>query len=101
MAPMDQSEATQLSSTEAVAHRLELLRELLGLRQNEFATRAGIAPNAWNNYVHCRSRISVDAAIKIVVTYNVTLDFIFLGDTSNLPYKIASGLDAIRRARSE
>lgn len=98
---MTLEEATSLSSTEAVAERLELLRELIGMRQNEFASRAGIGANAWNNYVHCRSRISVDAAIKLVITYGVTLDFIFLGDASNMPYRLASGLDALRRARQD
>lgn len=85
---------------ERIAERLSLVREVNGLTQAEFARRAGIAANAWNNYERARKRISIEAAIRLVNTYDLTLDYIYLGDASNLPYRLAKALDAVREQRA-
>lgn len=87
------------ATADEIAQRLALVREVAGMNQVAFAQRAGIASNAWNNYERARKRISIDAAIALVATYQLTLDYIFLGDASNLPYKLATALEAVREAR--
>jgi transcriptional regulator with XRE-family HTH domain len=84
------------SRTEVVAARLRMLRNALELDQNEFARRAGIAPQLLNNNERGRSRLSLDSAVRLVATYHVTLDFIYLDDMSNLPYKLAAVITAMR-----
>lgn len=79
-----------------IAERLALVREVEGMTQADFSARAEINPNAWNNYERARKRISLEAAIKLCETYHLTLDYIYLGDASNLPYRLASALDAVR-----
>jgi len=87
------------SAVKLIAERLALVREVEGLSQSEFAGRAGINGNAWNNYERARKRISIDAAIRLVEAYNLTLDYIYLGDASNLPYQLASALEAVKKQR--
>lgn len=83
----------------AVGRRLSLVRQVLGLSQADFAAGAQIKPNAWNNYESGRSRIGPDAAARVCAVYGVDLNYIYLGDTSHLPYRIAHALDSLRRAR--
>lgn len=89
------------ASPERIAERLALVREVYGLTQTEFSKRAGIAANAWNNYERARKRISIDAALRLVHVYHLTLDYIYLGDSSNLPYKLASAIEAVRKQRGD
>lgn len=85
---------------EEIAQRLALVREVEGLSQAEFAGRANINSNAWNNYERARKRISIDAAVRLSRTYNLTLDYIYLGDSSNLPYQLAAAIEAVRKQRN-
>lgn len=87
------------ATPEKIGERLTIVREVTGLNQVEFAERARIAPNAWNNYERARKRIGLEAAIALVATYQLTLDYIYLGDASNLPYKLAAAIQAVRAAR--
>ena len=96
---MDMDHHLSLAETPAVAARLRVLRQVIGLPQNEFCERAGIPANLWNNYERGRSRISVDSAIRLMVVYHVTLDYIYVDDASNLPYKLAAAIAAVRSAR--
>ena len=82
-----------------IAARLSLVREAHGLTQTEFARRAGLGVSAWNNYESGRKRISIDAAIALCETYNLTLDYIYLGDASNLPHKLATAIDSVNNLR--
>lgn len=87
------------ATAERIADRLSLVREVTGLTQTEFARRAGLGVSAWNNYETARKRISVDAAIALCETYSLTLDYVYLGDASNLPYHLASALQSVRDHR--
>lgn len=96
---MDPHALDEAVMNDAVAARLAMIREVVSLSQVEFAGRADILPNAWNNYERGRSRIGIEAAIRLVAVYQVTLDYIYLGDTSNLPYRMAHAIEALRQAR--
>lgn len=79
----------------AVGRRLRRTRQALGLAQNEFAERAGIAPPAYNQYEHGKRLISPGLAARLCEHYNLTLDWIYVGDPSNLPYKLAAAVRAL------
>ena len=81
---------THLRTREAVATRLRATREAFGLGQNEFARRAGIASNTYNQYEQAKNLIRLDFANQICDTYGVTLDWIYRGDPSGLPVRIAN-----------
>ena len=80
-------------SVDAIAGRLRAVREAFGLGQNEFARKAGIASNTYNQYEQAKNRPSLDFVNKICDTYDVTLDYIYRGDTSGLPVRIANLLN--------
>ena len=60
--------------------------------QAEFAERAGIARNAYNQYEQAKRLPRVDVAEKLCDTYDLTLDWIFRGSQAGLPFNIASAL---------
>jgi transcriptional regulator with XRE-family HTH domain len=78
---------------EAIAARLRATREAFGLGQNEFARRAGIASNTYNQYEQAKNLPRLDFANQICDAYGVTLDWIYRGDTSGLPFHIANLLN--------
>lgn len=88
------------TTPEAVGQRLSFIRRAHGLSQQDFAERALIRRNAWSNYEAGRSRIGVAAAGRVCAVYGVTMDYIYLGDASNLPYQLAhtiQGLTQLKR----
>ena len=89
------------ASLEKIAERLTIVREVQGLTQTEFSSRAGINKNAWNNYERARKRINLEAAIRLVATFELTLDYIYLGDTSNLKYRLSAAIEAVRDQRKK
>lgn len=71
-------------SNDAIAQRLVVTREALGLRQGEFAARADIAANTYNQYEQGKNRISLDKAIALCDEFGMTLDWIYRGEPSGL-----------------
>ncbi|MBR0695978.1 helix-turn-helix domain-containing protein [Bradyrhizobium lablabi] len=80
----------------AIAERLKLTREALGLHQAAFGRLVGIEPQAINNYETGLRRISVDQAIKICAATGVSLDWIYRGLASGLPVNLATALQQKR-----
>lgn len=78
------------TSTEAIARRLIATRLALGFEsQVEFCRVADIAANAWNNYETARSRPKLAVAIALCERFHLTLDWIYRGDASGLPHRLA------------
>jgi len=88
------------TSMTAIGKRLEITRQVLGLQQNVFCERAGIATNTYNQYERGKKRPSIENAISLCETYSLTLDWIYRGDPSGLRYETADAIKAIRQARS-
>lgn len=86
-------------SKEGIAARLSLTREALGFDQREFAERAGLKANAYNQYEKAKNFPSLDAAHALCDTYKLTLDWIFRGEPSGLRYETGAAIDAMRRLR--
>ena len=81
-----------MRSIEAIATRLIATRKTIGLKQAEYAERAGIPDNTYNQYEQAKGRPSLDFAFKLRDTYGLTLDWIYDGDPSGLPYRITKNL---------
>ena len=85
-------EKNKIRSIESIAKRLRATREALGMKQAEFAERADIPNNTYNQYEQAKGRPSLDFAFKLRDTYGLTLDWIYDGDPSGLPHRIAKNL---------
>ena len=90
----------EMSKVSEIARRLRwtrtaigLLRDGEGIPQGAFAEDAGLKVNAYNQYEQGRNRPSLDAALCLVSRYNITLDWIYLGDPSGLRYELANMLN--------
>lgn len=78
-----------MDSPEAIAHRLEAVRAALGLKQVDFCRRAGVATNTYNQWKAATRTPDLAEAKKLVREFRLTLDYIYLGDASGLPARIA------------
>lgn len=78
-------------SLPAIASRLRRTREALGFKkQKDFAQRAGIMPPTYNQWENAKVYPDLQFAIRLRDEYNISLDWIYLGDPAGLPYHIAS-----------
>lgn len=82
-----------------IGMRLQLTRQAFGMNQTEFADGAGISQHAYNQYERGHRRPNIDAAIALRDQYGITLDWIYCGDPSGLPYKLADLIKQLRAHR--
>jgi transcriptional regulator with XRE-family HTH domain len=86
-------------SRDAVGLRLRLTREALGLTQDEFARRAGLAANTYNQYEKGKNMPMLEAGHALCDAYNLTLDWIYRDDQSGLKYELADAIRVLRQIR--
>lgn len=84
-------------SKSEIGKRLELTRRALGLAQGEFAERASLSRNAYNQYETGTNRPQLEAAFKLCDTYRLTLDWIYFGDPSGLRFDLAEAIKVLRK----
>lgn len=77
-----------------IGQRLVDLRIALGIKPAELCRRTGIDPSLWSQFEKGKRRIPVDDAITLRTTYGAPLDWIYLGDSSGLPLRLADALNA-------
>lgn len=82
----------QGDSRDAVAARLKRIREIFGMKQNEFALNAGIQPQTYGPFETGKRDLTLEAAKKIRARYRVSLEFMYFGKIDDLPHKIAEQL---------
>ncbi|NIA67802.1 helix-turn-helix transcriptional regulator [Pelagibius litoralis] len=82
------TDAPTTRNVNAIAERLRVTRDALGLSQAEMCRGSGIATNTYNQWEKGRGRPELDKAILICDAYGLTLDWIYLGDSSGLPYRL-------------
>ncbi len=81
----------------AIARRLIATRLALGFpSQVEFCAAAGIPYNTWNNYETARGRPKLDIAVQLCTRFGLTLDWIYRGDPSGLPIRLAAVVTTAR-----
>ena len=86
--------SNNIRSLEAIAARLICARAALEMSQSEFADTAEIARNTYNQYEKSVQRISLDMAMKLCDTYDLSLDYIYFGDASGIKFQLAQKLKA-------
>lgn len=70
---------TDPESWEAVAERLERIREALNMNKTEIAEALGISPQQWTNYTKPDNLIPVYVANRLCRLAGVTTDYIYRG----------------------
>jgi transcriptional regulator with XRE-family HTH domain len=89
MSHVDMTTDLDPRSLEGIAERLRRTREALNIKkQKEFAERADISPNTYNQWEKGRVYPDLQYAIRLRDEYGLTLDWIYLGDPSGLPYQL-------------
>ena len=66
-------------SWEAVADRLETIREALDMEKGEIAEAIGVSASQWTNYIKADNLIPVHAANRLCRLAGVTTDYIYRG----------------------
>ena len=79
-----------------IGQRLRLTRESMRLTQVEFARRAGIAPNTYNQFETGMRLVPPGRAIAICDAYSLTLDWIYRGRMDDLPTRLSKAIEALR-----
>jgi transcriptional regulator with XRE-family HTH domain len=85
----------------SIGERLRLTRQVSGLGQGEFGRRAGLAANTYNQLEQGKKGPSLQNAIALCEAYDLTLDWIYRGDVSGLPYKLVDAIMALEKARTQ
>ena len=75
-----------------VARRLRRTREAVGLDQQQFGSRAGMSQPQYNQYETGKRIITLRSAMMLCDEYSLTLDWIYRGDPSGLPYRLATAI---------
>ena len=88
------------SQVEQIANRLIASREALSLSAADLCRRSGIAPNTYSQWESANGRPSLDEAMKLCAALGYTLDWIYRGDPSGLPYQMASRLAGASSSRA-
>jgi len=68
-----------------IAERIRWHRNLEGLRQSDYAAKAGIKRSQLSNWESGQQRVSIDGALALRHTYGLSLDFIYEGIDDALP----------------
>lgn len=79
-------------SCEAVAARLKRVRSIFGLSKQDFAERAGLAPQTYGPFENAKRPLTIEAAKRLRTTYGLSLEFMYFGITDALPHRIAREL---------
>lgn len=90
--PMAKNEADRKAEAIQIAERLKLARAALNLKAAEVCRMTGIKPNAYSNWENGHSRPKLDEARVLRRTFGYTLDWIYEGDRSGLPMKLATAI---------
>lgn len=81
--------------------RLAALMTALNKKQVEFASLIGVSQPALNNYLKGLRRPDLDVAIAVQMRTGATLDWIYLGDRSGLPVRLAAELPDLSAPAAE
>ena len=89
---------------EACARRLLLLRLAVAnlegrkITQTEFAERAGLKQSGYTHYENGLRLPSIDAAAALADTYDLSLDWLYLGQEFNMPFEIMQEIKRVDAA---
>ena len=79
-----------------VGRRLRLTRTALGLTQEEFAAKARLSQPRYSPYEAGKRLLTLSAAMALCAAYSLTLDWLYMGDPSGLPYRLHEKIKDLR-----
>lgn len=80
-----------------VGRRLRQIREIYGHDMKTFGENAGLSQPRYHVYEHGTRLLTLNAAMKLCRAYNLTLDYVYMGDPSGLPARIVDKLRDIKK----
>lgn len=80
------------ASTAVVARRLKATREALDLTAADLCREVGFTSSRYSQYETGERRLSLEAGLVLCRRFGLTLDWLFRGDLSGLPHRIAQRL---------
>ncbi len=84
------------------ARRLRQTRAALGIvDQQEFGMAAGLEQSLYNRFETGKRLLTLQCALKLCEHYSLTLDWLYRGDPSGLPYKLHNDLQQIRKSEKQ
>lgn len=79
-------------STRAIGNRLTKIREVMGLTQTKFARSIGVTQGTVAGWEGGHRPPGLKIGHALCDKYNLTLDYIYRGDTSGLPLSLLTEL---------
>ena len=79
---------------DGIVERLEWVRHYFGKSQKDFAESIAVMPSAYNNWCRGRQIPSLDCAVRVKRRYGISLDFLYFGETRNLPERIRNAWES-------
>ena len=83
---------------EDVGRRLSHARQAFGLDRQQFGVRAGLSQPQYHQFEKGKRLLTLRAAMKLCDEYSLTLDWIYRGDPSGLPYRMWDKTRAVAEA---
>lgn len=80
------------AEVDGIAARLKLGRIALGISPAELCRTTGIKPNTWSQWENAKGRPGLDEAKTLRRSFGWTLDWIYEGDRSGLPLRVAQAI---------
>lgn len=87
------------NSYQAIGKRLRQLRLAFGKTQEELAAIIGVSPGMISKCEKGESRLSADHMLKLLVAYDVPLEWLYLGWGRHLSRELRDKLDKISLER--
>lgn len=84
-----------------VGERLRLVRQVLDLGQGEFARRAKLEPNTYNQIENGEKMPSIETAIALCEAHRITLDWISRAEPGDMNVRLFDGIRALQAARHD
>ena len=75
-----------------VGKRLKILREALNMSQVALCRATGIGDQVWNNAETGDNLLTVPNAVKLCRVTGVTMDWIYLGQVTALPFSLLNAI---------
>ena len=80
-----------------VARRLTRTRQAFGMQQQEFGVSAGMSQPQYNQFETGKRLLTLHYALALCERYGLTLDWLYRGDPSGLPYSLHEKIRAARK----
>lgn len=74
--------------SKALAKRLKMTREAIGISAADLCKRIKVKPNRWSQYESGERRITVAVANKLCDEFDLSLDWIYRANPAQLPHAL-------------